>query len=77
MTRVMPEDKNPAEVAQLIPPVIPPLSAFAPVRDKLRDVAAQQKADEKAVAVHPATYSPVPTAAAPAAMPLNYQGYQS
>ncbi|MEU4396385.1 serine/threonine-protein kinase [Kribbella sp. NPDC023855] len=86
MTRVMPEDKpvaaaagaalhDPAEVAQLVPPVIPPLSAFAPVRDKLRDVAAQQKA-KKAVAVHPATYSPVPTAAAPAAMPLNYQGYQ-
>ncbi|GAA0950168.1 serine/threonine-protein kinase [Kribbella koreensis] len=26
--------------------------------------------------VHPATYSPVPTAAPPAGMPLNYQGYQ-
>lgn len=92
MTRVMPEDeaaaaaaaggeRNPAEVAQLVPPVIPPLSAFAPVRDKLRDVAAQQKAKKAAAGVagaplHPATYSPTPTAAAPAAMPVNYQGYQ-
>ncbi|MEV6411051.1 serine/threonine-protein kinase [Kribbella sp. NPDC051718] len=103
MTRVMPEDEaaaapvgdhNPAEVAQLVPPVIPPLSAFAPARDMLRDVAAKQKAKKAAAAaaagaggaalaggpagvpVHPATYSPTPTAAAPAGMPLNYQGYQ-
>ncbi|GAA3596898.1 serine/threonine-protein kinase [Kribbella ginsengisoli] len=94
MTRVMPEDEaaaaaaagasaagnhNPAEVAQLVPPVIPPLSAFAPARDMLRDVAAKQKAKKAAAAaapVHPATYSPTPTAAAPAGMPVNYQGYQ-
>jgi hypothetical protein len=54
------------------------LSAFAPIRDKLRDVAAEQKAARlaakaAAVPVHPATYSPVPGAAAPAAMPLPYQ----
>ncbi|GAB3817837.1 serine/threonine-protein kinase [Kribbella italica] len=75
-TRVMPGDPDPAEVAQLVPPVIPPLSAFAPLRDKVRDVAAEQKAARlaaKAVPVHPATYSPVPGAAAPAAMPLPYQ----
>jgi hypothetical protein len=82
-TRVMPADDapgdpDPAEVAQLVPPVIPPLSAFAPLRDKLRDVAAEQKAARlaakaSAVPVHPATYSPVPGAAAPPAMPLPYQ----
>jgi serine/threonine protein kinase len=45
MTRVMPEaDPSPAEVAQLVPPVIPPLSAFAPIRDKLRDAAAARRA---------------------------------
>ncbi len=45
MTRVMPEgDPSPAEVAHLVPPVIPPLSAFAPIRDKLRDAAAARKA---------------------------------
>ncbi|MFI5711091.1 serine/threonine-protein kinase [Kribbella sp. NPDC051620] len=99
MTRVMPENEaaaaaagnhDPAEVAQLVPPVIPPLSAFAPARDILRDVAAKQKAKKAAAAagaavgagtavagpVHPATYSPAPTAAAPAGVPLNYQGYQ-
>ncbi|MFC5262535.1 serine/threonine protein kinase [Kribbella qitaiheensis] len=82
MTRVMPEDSagaapnrlDPAEVAQLVPPVIPPLSAFTPLRDKLRDVAAQQKAKGAVVPSHPATYSPNPTAAAPAALPLPYQG---
>ena len=130
MTRVMPEgaagaaagaggEVDPAEIAHLIPPVIPPLSAFAPLRDKLRDVAAQQKARSQAAAAaagagagglggvgaagagagvagaagpsagavggagagaaglgaptHPATYSPAPGAAAPAAMPLTYQ----
>ncbi|MGC4937320.1 protein kinase domain-containing protein [Kribbella sp. DT2] len=75
-TRVMPGEPDPAEVAQMLPSVIPPLSAFAPIRDKLRDVAAEQKAARlaaKAVPVHPATYSPVPGAAAPAAMPLPYQ----
>lgn len=49
MTRVMPEEQrsgepSPAEVAQLVPPVIPPLSAFAPLRDKVREVAAARKA---------------------------------
>jgi serine/threonine protein kinase len=121
MTRVMPEsdgsaDPSPAEVAELIPPVIPPLSAFAPLRDKLREAAASRKAAAAGGAAvggagaagaggalggaataggalggvagaggglggaagypagaHPATYSPAPTAAAPAAMPLPYQ----
>ncbi|MEV6284047.1 serine/threonine-protein kinase [Kribbella sp. NPDC051770] len=79
-TRLMPgeDPSDPAAVAQLVPAVIPPLSAFAPLRDKLRDVAAEQKAARlaakaAAVPVHPATYSPVPGAAAPAAMPLPYQ----
>ncbi|GAA1636690.1 serine/threonine-protein kinase [Kribbella alba] len=80
LTRVMPaesagtpRDPDPVEVAQLVPPVIPPLSAFAPLRDKLREVAAQQKAKAAAVPSHPATYSPTPTAAAPPALPLTYQ----
>ena len=34
-------DPSPADVAQLVPPVIPPLSAFAPLRDKLRDGGSQ------------------------------------
>jgi serine/threonine protein kinase len=78
MTRVMPEQApaapghDPAEVASMVPAVIPPLSAFAPLRDKVRDVAAQHKA--KAAPVHPANYSPAPNAAAPAALPLTYQG---
>jgi tRNA A-37 threonylcarbamoyl transferase component Bud32 len=80
MTRVMPADAaavaghDPAEVANLVPAVIPPLSAFAPLRDKVRDVAAQHKAKAAAAPVHPANYSPAPNAAAPAAMPLPYQG---
>lgn len=81
MTRVMPADDpavaghDPAEVASLVPPVIPPLSTFTPLRDKLRDVAAQQKAKASTPApIHPATYSPVPSAAAPPALPLSYQG---
>jgi serine/threonine protein kinase len=76
MTRVMPEGEpydDPVAVAQLVPPVIPPLSAFAPLRDKLREVAAQQKARAAAVPSHPATYSPAPAAAQPPALPL-YQG---
>jgi len=81
MTRVMPEDAaaatavaghDPAEVANLVPAVIPPLSAFTPLRDKLRDVAAQQKA-KAAAPIHPVTYSPAPVAAAPPALPLSYQ----
>jgi len=91
MTRLMPDgvaagvgagEMDPAAVAHLVPAVIPPLSAFAPLRDKLRDVAAQQKAKNQVaqnlagqpVPSHPATYSPTPAAAAPAAMPLPYQG---
>jgi serine/threonine protein kinase len=75
VTRLMPteadqpEGPTPTEVAQLVPPVIPPLSAFTPIRDKIRDAAAK-----KPVApVHPATYSPAPNAAAPAGTPLPYQ----
>jgi hypothetical protein len=125
-------DPSPAEVAQLVPAVIPPLSAFAPIRDKLRKAAATRKAAAAAAAgagvagagagvagagagvagagagvagagaagaavggagvggagaggafggpagyaagSHPAVYSPAPNAAAPAAMPLPYQG---
>jgi len=77
MTRVMPTSAghDPAEVASLVPAVIPPLSAFAPLRDKVRDVAAQHKAKAAAAApVHPANYSPAPNAAAPPALPLPYQG---
>lgn len=65
---------DPVAVANLIPPVIPPLSAFTPLRDKLRGIAAQQQAGGAAVPSHPATYSPAPGAAQPPAMPLTYQG---
>ncbi|TCC53343.1 serine/threonine protein kinase [Kribbella capetownensis] len=78
MTREMPSDEHSAtEVAGLIPSVIPPLSAFAPIRDKLREAAAAKKAaqplPEASPPVHPVNYSPTPTAAPPAAMPLPYQ----
>jgi serine/threonine protein kinase len=79
VTRLMPTDEAPAEqegptpteVAQLVPPVIPPLSAFTPLRDKIRDATAKKPVAE--VPPHPATYSPAPNAAAPAGMPLPYQ----
>ncbi|MGY4767412.1 serine/threonine protein kinase [Kribbella sp. CWNU-51] len=77
MTREMPSDgPSPTDVAQLVPPVLPPMSAFAPIRDKLREAAAAKKAAEPVpvAPMHPATYSPAPNAAAPAAMPLPYQG---
>ncbi|MEV5960228.1 serine/threonine-protein kinase [Kribbella sp. NPDC051952] len=80
VTKVMPteepSDPTPTQVGQLVPQVIPPLSAFSPLRDKLRDAAAAKKAAAAAAAatpVHPALYSPAPNAAAPAAMPLPYQ----
>ncbi|WP_371405690.1 serine/threonine protein kinase [Kribbella sp. NBC_00662] len=76
VTKVMPTEEvadgpTPTEVAQLVPPVIPPLSAFAPLADKIRDAAAKKPVAE--VPQHPATYSPAPNAAAPAGMPLPYQ----
>jgi hypothetical protein len=55
-----------------VPPVIPPLSAFTPIRDRIRDAAAAKKQVAE-VPPHPATYSPAPDAAAPAGMPLPYQ----
>ncbi|MFF1823333.1 protein kinase [Kribbella sp. NPDC058245] len=122
MTRVMPTEEpdpvtpepSPTEVANLVPQVIPPLSAFSPIANKVRDAAAARKATKAAAAAgaagsgtglaagtpgaaggyvagagggavagtgaggwgpgaHPATYSPAPVAAAPAAMPLGYQ----
>jgi serine/threonine protein kinase len=77
LTRELPSDEpSPTAVAQLVPPVIPPMSAFAPIRDKLREAAAAKKAAQAVpvAPMHPATYSPAPNAAAPAAMPLPYQG---
>ncbi|WP_406050150.1 protein kinase domain-containing protein [Kribbella sp. NBC_00889] len=78
MTREMPSDEHsPTDVAELVPSVIPPLSAFAPIRDKLREAAAAKKAAQPlptaSPPVHPVNYSPTPTAAPPAAMPLPYQ----
>lgn len=55
VTKVMPTEEpaaaeptgpTPTEVAQLVPPVIPPLSAFTPIRDKLRDAAAKKPVAE-------------------------------
>jgi serine/threonine protein kinase len=41
VTKLMPTEEptgpTPTEVAALVPPVIPPLSAFTPIRDKIRD----------------------------------------
>ena len=76
VTKLLPTEEEsggptPTEVAQLVPPVIPPLSAFTPIRDKLRDATAKKPA--AGVPPHPATYSPAPNAAAPAGMPLPYQ----
>ena len=39
---VVEEGPTPTQVAELVPPVIPPLSAFAPIRDKLRDATAKK-----------------------------------
>ncbi|MFB6725459.1 serine/threonine-protein kinase [Kribbella sp. NPDC056345] len=57
MTRVMPTDApdkpaepSPAEVANLVPHVIPPLSAFSPLANKVRDAAATRKATRAAAA---------------------------
>jgi len=55
MTRVMPvepspREPSPTEVASLVPPVIPPLSAFSPLADKVRDAAATRKATRAAAA---------------------------
>ncbi|MFK4082920.1 serine/threonine protein kinase [Kribbella sp. NPDC020789] len=68
-TRLMPSDPpttvepvpSPTEVASLVPPVIPPLSAFSPLADKVRDAAAARKASRAAAAVAP------PLAGAPVA----------
>ncbi|TDO62698.1 serine/threonine protein kinase [Kribbella sp. VKM Ac-2571] len=55
VTRLMPTEEpaveeptgpTPTEVAQLVPPVIPPLSAFTPIRDKIRDAAAKKPVAE-------------------------------
>lgn len=60
VTKLMPteappaEEPTPTQVAQLVPSVIPPLSAFAPIRDKLREVSAK-----------PPLAEPAPYAAAP------------
>ncbi|MBB5982336.1 serine/threonine-protein kinase [Kribbella solani] len=45
-----PSEPTPTEVAQLVPPVIPPLSAFAPIRDKLREATAKKSAAAAAAA---------------------------
>lgn len=61
MTRVMPgdppttaepapTDPSPTDVANLVPHVIPPLSAFSPLANKVRDAAATRKATRAAAA---------------------------
>ncbi|TDD62516.1 serine/threonine protein kinase [Kribbella antibiotica] len=68
MTRVMPTEEpttaapvetgpTPTEVAGLVPPVIPPLSAFSPLADKVRDAAATRKATRAAAAAAAGTTS--------------------
>ncbi|WP_405062713.1 protein kinase [Kribbella sp. NBC_01505] len=72
MTRVMPTDTpdpvdpdpSPTEVAGLVPPVIPPLSAFSPLANKVRDAAATRKATRAAAAAAAGTAAGAGTAAA-------------
>jgi serine/threonine protein kinase len=64
---------TPTEVAQLVPPVIPPLSAFTPIRDKIREAAAKKPVAEAPPAQ---PYGPAPYVAAPyqGAVPSPYVG---
>ncbi|MGZ0150272.1 serine/threonine protein kinase [Kribbella sp. WER1] len=59
-TEAPPDEPTPTQVAELVPSVIPPLSAFAPLRDKFRET-------------KPPVAEPVPYAAAPYA-PEPYAG---
>ncbi|HEY3560444.1 MAG TPA: serine/threonine-protein kinase [Kribbella sp.] len=75
-----PTGPTPTQVAALVPPVIPPLSAFTPIRDKIRDAAAKKPVAEAppygpeqyAPGPYGAPYGPAPYAAAPYA-PAPYQ----
>ncbi|MFC0627182.1 serine/threonine-protein kinase [Kribbella deserti] len=93
------DELDPVEVAKLVPSVIPPLSAFAPLRDRIRASTTSTPSPPLAqpaglgqpgglgqpagvgqpagpyapVPSHPATYSPAPTSAQPASLPLAYQ----
>ncbi|GAA3083012.1 hypothetical protein GCM10010530_06490 [Kribbella aluminosa] len=66
VTKLMPteappaEEPTPTQVAQLVPPVIPPLSAFAPIRDKLRKPPVAEPAPYAAAPYAPEPYSPEP-----------------
>lgn len=79
-----PDKLDPAEVAKLVPSVIPPMSVFEPLRARIRATtaptpppplapAAGQPMPGQPVPSHPATYSPAPTSAQPASLPLAYQ----
>ncbi|NIK55886.1 serine/threonine-protein kinase [Kribbella shirazensis] len=59
-----PTGPTPTQVAELVPQVIPPLSAFTPIRDKIRDAAAKKPVAE-APAYGPVPYAPSPYAAGP------------
>ncbi|WP_134129667.1 serine/threonine protein kinase [Kribbella pratensis] len=71
VTRLMPTEgpaveeptgPTPTEVAQLVPPVIPPLSAFTPIRDKIRDAAAKKPVAEAPPAQPYDPYAPYQSA---------------
>jgi serine/threonine protein kinase len=71
VTRLMPTEEpaveeptgpTPTEVAQLVPPVIPPLSAFTPIRDKIRDAAAKKPVAEAPPAQPYDPYAPYQSA---------------
>ncbi|HEY9333818.1 MAG TPA: protein kinase [Kribbella sp.] len=69
----VPAGPTPTEVAQLVPPVIPPLSAFTPIRDKIRDAAAKKPVAEAPPVqpYGPASYVPAPyQAGAPYQQPV-------
>ncbi|WP_327638472.1 protein kinase [Kribbella sp. NBC_00482] len=58
-----PTGPTPTQVAQLVPPVIPPLSAFAPMRDKIREAASKKPVAEAPPVYNP--YAPAPYQSAP------------
>ncbi|HZX08325.1 protein kinase domain-containing protein, partial [Kribbella sp.] len=85
VTKLMPteappaEGPTPAQVAELVPSVIPPLSAFAPIRDKLREVSTKPPVAEPvpyaAAPYAPEQFGPAPYAPAPyqSGPPVPYQ----
>jgi serine/threonine protein kinase len=80
VTMLMPSEEpavddspTPTQVAELVPPVIPPLSAFAPIRDKLRDATAKKPAPPPPYGQTPYPAEPYAPYAANPFAPAPYQ----